>query len=120
MTGFLHSLLSRGLGTADPRPRQIDSTLKNRAAFRKLTDVELRQTFVSAKEITVGVAVAAVAAERVLGLELFPEQIRGALALVDGRIAEMQTGEGKTLAAVPAVAWLARNGKGFNVMKLFV
>ena len=28
-----------------------------------------------------------------------------------GSIAEMQTGEGKTLAAVPAVAWYAREGR---------
>src|SRR5207302_1595253 len=33
-----------------------------------------------------------------------------------GSIAEMQTGEGKTLAAVPAVAWLARARKGVHVM----
>ena len=28
----------------------------------------------------------------------------------------MQTGEGKTLAAVPAIAWYARQGKGVHVM----
>ena len=35
--------------------------------------------------------------------------MHGALALAGGRIVEMQTGEGKTLAAVPAVVWFARS-----------
>ena len=62
------------------------------------------------------IAAAARAAERVLGLKMHDVQLIGALALADGKIAEMQTGEGKTLAAVPAVAWLAREGKGVHVM----
>ena len=37
-------------------------------------------------------------------------QILGALAMAEGKIAEMQTGEGKTLAAVMAVYDLARGG----------
>ena len=61
-------------------------------------------------------AAAAVAASRVLGQEMFDVQLRGALALARGSIAEMQTGEGKTLAAVPAIAWLARERKGVHVM----
>jgi len=62
------------------------------------------------------IAPAAVAAERVLGLKMHDVQLAGSLALADGKIAEMQTGEGKTLAAVPAAAWLAREGKGVHVM----
>ena len=50
------------------------------------------------------------------GLDMFDVQVRGALALADGRIAEMQTGEGKTLAAVPAVVWYARSGDGVHVL----
>jgi preprotein translocase subunit SecA len=42
--------------------------------------------------------------------------LQGALALADGKIAEMQTGEGKTLAAVPTVAWHAMQGKGVHIM----
>jgi preprotein translocase subunit SecA len=48
-------------------------------------------------------AKAAVASERILGLRPHDEQISGALAMTAGAIAEMQTGEGKTLAAVLAV-----------------
>lgn len=61
-------------------------------------------------------ALAAVIAFRVLGLQMFDVQILGALALARGHIAEMQTGEGKTLAAVPAVIWYARQGRGTHVL----
>jgi preprotein translocase subunit SecA len=47
---------------------------------------------------------------------MFDVQVRGALALANGKIAEMQTGEGKTLAAVPAIVWFARQGQGVHVM----
>ena len=61
-------------------------------------------------------AIAAEIAFRVLGLRMFDVQMQGALALTEGRIAEMQTGEGKTLAAVPAVVWYARQGQGVHVL----
>jgi preprotein translocase subunit SecA len=45
-----------------------------------------------------------------------PGWLRGALALARGSIAEMQTGEGKTLTAVPAISWYARQHRGVHVM----
>jgi hypothetical protein len=59
---------------------------------------------------------ASVIASRVLGQEMFEVQLRGALALTLGIIIEMQTGEGKTLAAVPAVACYARENPGVHVI----
>ncbi len=47
---------------------------------------------------------------------MFDVQIVGALALARGNIAEMQTGEGKTLAAVPAIIWYALNRRGVHVL----
>ena len=61
-------------------------------------------------------ALTAVIAERVLGLKMFEVQLSGALVLQRGHIAEMQTGEGKTLAAVPAVIWYALHGRGVHVL----
>jgi len=61
-------------------------------------------------------ALTAVIAERVLGLRMFDVQLSGALVLQRGHIAEMQTGEGKTLAAVPAVIWYALHGRGVHVL----
>ena len=42
--------------------------------------------------------------KRTLGLRHFKEQLIGGMALHDGNIAEMKTGEGKTLVATLAVA----------------
>jgi preprotein translocase subunit SecA len=116
MTGFLHSLLERSLGVANPRPRQIESINRKRAEFSHLDDARLRQSFDAAGELTEVIAATAVAASRVLSLDMFDVQLQGALAMAEGRIAEMQTGEGKTLAAVPAAAWLARTRRGIHVM----
>jgi len=116
MTGFLQSLFERGLGTGNPRPRQIDTINRKRDEYRALSDNELKSAFERATDVTEGVALTAVAASRVLGLNMFDVQLQGALALADGRIAEMQTGEGKTLSAVPAVAWLARGRRGVQVL----
>ncbi len=46
----------------------------------------------------------------------FPVQIMGAIALFEGHIAEMATGEGKTLTAVPAAFLRALVGKGCHVV----
>src|ERR1019366_665014 len=60
--------------------------------------------------------IAAVVSARALGLSMFDVQIWGALALARGKIVEMQTGEGKTLAAVPAIVNYAKEGHGVHVM----
>jgi preprotein translocase subunit SecA len=56
------------------------------------------------------------AARLTLGFTLFPTQVACAEALLEGRIVEMQTGEGKTLAAMPAAAVLAQDGQGVHVL----
>jgi preprotein translocase subunit SecA len=61
-------------------------------------------------------AVAALAVERETGLVLRPNQFIAAAALAFGRVAELATGEGKTLAAIPAVFLLALEGKGVHVV----
>ncbi|MDE6745072.1 MAG: preprotein translocase subunit SecA, partial [Oscillospiraceae bacterium] len=56
------------------------------------------------------------AAWRVLGKKPFPVQIIGAIVLHQGRIAEMKTGEGKTLVACCASYLCALEGKGVHVV----
>ncbi|MDD7429376.1 MAG: preprotein translocase subunit SecA [Oscillospiraceae bacterium] len=56
------------------------------------------------------------AAWRVLGKKPFPVQIVGAIVLQQGRIAEMKTGEGKTLVACCASYLNALEGKGCHVV----
>ena len=61
-------------------------------------------------------AVAREAAKRTLGEFPYPVQIIGSLVLHDGDIAEMRTGEGKTLTATMAVYLNALSGKGVHVV----
>lgn len=64
---------------------------------------ELRNICFGEKEnehITEAFAIAKEAAKRAIGLEAFDVQLMGGLILNDGKIAEMKTGEGKTLVAV--------------------
>ena len=81
-----------------------------------MPDDELRAVSARTRDPVEFMAAAAAAASRILGQEMYDVQLRGALALARGSIAEMQTGEGKTLAAVPAIAWLARQHNGVHVM----
>ena len=95
---------------------QIPLINRRRAELARLNDHELRLAFRSASGVSEVIAVTAVVAARVLHLDMFDVQIQGALALASGKIAEMQTGEGKTLAAVPAIVWYAKAGQGVHVM----
>jgi preprotein translocase subunit SecA len=87
-----------------------------RLEYARLNDDQLRTAASKANQLLPFIAIAAVAASRILGQDMFDVQLRGTLALARGSIAEMQTGEGKTLAAVPAVAWYARQREGVHVM----
>ena len=55
-------------------------------------------------------------ARRELGLAAYPVQLVGALALTEGKVGEMRTGEGKTLVAVFAAAHAALAGRGVHVL----
>jgi preprotein translocase subunit SecA len=61
-------------------------------------------------------ALAREATQRELAMSHYPVQIMGGVALFEGGIAEMQTGEGKTLTAVLPVALRAFVGKGCHVL----
>jgi len=61
-------------------------------------------------------AVCREAAFRILGKKPYPVQIIGAIVLHQGRIAEMKTGEGKTLVACLAAYANSLNGKGVHVV----
>ena len=56
------------------------------------------------------------AAGRVLGMRHFDVQLIGAMVLHEGNVAEMKTGEGKTLVATAAVYLNALTGKGVHVV----
>ena len=112
----MRQLLRSVFGSLDRDRSSIDRINSMRLELARLGDDQLRATASKTDQLVSFIAIAAVAASRVLGQEMFDVQLRGALALARGSIAEMQTGEGKTLAAVPAVAWWARQRQGVHVM----
>jgi preprotein translocase subunit SecA len=102
-----------GLGDRESE-NQLLAIARLRDELSALTDAQLRSR--PKDDLVATFALTAVVAERVLGLRMFDVQILGALALQRGDIAEMQTGEGKTLAAVPAVVWFALQSRGVHVL----
>ena len=112
MRRFLESILAPSRGDR----AEIRRINEMRSRFGNLPDDELRQAALEAEELPRWLAATAVIAARVLGQEMFDVQLHGALALARGSIAEMKTGEGKTLASAPAVAWYARQRQGVHVM----
>ncbi|MEO7142396.1 MAG: hypothetical protein ABI165_02735, partial [Bryobacteraceae bacterium] len=100
----------------DSLAADLETIHRRRGELATLGDAELRIAAVNSRDLLEVVAAAAVVAARLLHLNMFDVQLRGALALAAGQIAEMQTGEGKTLAAVPAVICYAKTGGGVHVM----
>src|ERR1035441_3403839 len=96
--------------TRAPLTRETAGINRFRADFATLDDARLRARFQESEDLLEAIAAVAVVAARVIKLEMFDVQLQGALSLARGHIAEMQTGEGKTLASTPAVAWQAPSG----------
>ncbi len=94
----------------------VDEVRRLQRVYAALDDEGLRETADRAERLPEVVAATAVVASRVLGLDMFDVQLQAALALAGGTIVEMQTGEGKTLAAVPAIVWHARTRQGVHVL----
>ncbi len=80
--------------------------LKNRLAGGETLDDILPEAFATCRE----------AAARVLEMRHFPVQIIGGIILHQGRIAEMKTGEGKTLVATLPAYLNALSGKGVHIV----
>jgi preprotein translocase subunit SecA len=95
---------------------EIAEINRRRANFAGWDDARLRDGFEKTSDLAEAIAIVAVVAARTLHLTMFDVQLQGALALARGKIVEMQTGEGKTLACTPAVAWYARSHNGVHVM----
>ena len=79
---------------------------KERLANGETLDDILPEAFAACRE----------ASWRVLGMKHFPVQILGGIVLHQGRIAEMKTGEGKTLVATLPAYLNALTGKGVHIV----
>jgi len=96
--------------------------------YEKMNDDELKEAFNDLKQsvqngektlddvLVDSFAITREASKRVLKLRHFDVQLTGGMVLHEGRIAEMKTGEGKTLVATLAVALNAMMGRGVHVV----
>ncbi|EGL56109.1 protein export cytoplasm protein SecA ATPase RNA helicasea, SecA [Methylophaga aminisulfidivorans MP] len=90
----------------DPALQAKTQEFKQRLADGQTTDDLLTEAFAVVRE----------ASKRVLGMRHFDVQLIGGMVLNDGKVAEMKTGEGKTLVATLAVYLNALEGKGVHVI----
>lgn len=107
--------------------KQADEIVSLEDEISKLTDTELQNKTIEFKErlkngetlediLIEAFAVAREASFRVIGEKHFYVQILGALAIHYGNIAEMKTGEGKTLTSVLPAYLNALEGKGVHII----
>ena len=129
---MLNSLLTRVFGSRNDRLlRQLQHSVVKinalEAQMEKLSDAELQaKTPVFQQRIAAGesldkllpeaFAVCREASRRVLGMRPYDVQLIGGMVLHLGKIAEMRTGEGKTLVATLPIYLNALEGKGANVV----
>ena len=104
-----------------------DRVLALEEQYKKLTDAELRGMTAKLKArleqgetlddiLPDAFATCREAGDRVLGMRHFPVQIIGGIVLHQGRIAEMKTGEGKTLVATLPAYLNALTGRGVHIV----
>ncbi len=126
------SLLKKIVGSKNDRELKrlgliLDEVNALEPAIKSLSDAELQAKTAYFREkldngaelddiLAESFAVVREAARRTVGMRPFDVQILGGLVLHEGRIAEMKTGEGKTLAATMPVYLNALPGKGTHVV----
>ena len=91
---------------SDEALRAKTGELKQRLSGGETLDDLLPEAFAAIRE----------ASDRVIGLRPYPVQLLGGIVLHQGRIAEMKTGEGKTLVAILPCYLNALTGKGVHVV----
>ncbi|MBF8779564.1 preprotein translocase subunit SecA [Pseudomonas fulva] len=91
---------------SDEQLRGKTAEFKERLAKGETLDQLLPEAFAVARE----------AGKRIMGMRHFDVQLIGGMTLHEGMIAEMRTGEGKTLVATLAVYLNALSGKGVHVV----
>jgi len=102
----INAFESRMQGLSDAELAAQTPALKARAANGESLDALLPEAFATVRE----------AARRVLGMRHFDMQLVGGIVLHNNKIAEMRTGEGKTLMATLPAYLNALSGKGVHVV----
>ena len=94
------------MAKSDEELRDNTRIFKERLTAGETLDDILPEAFATVRE----------AARRTLNMEHFPVQLIGGIVLHQGRIAEMRTGEGKTLVSTAPAYLNALNGKGVHIV----
>lgn len=127
MAGFLNGLFSEEKRELNKLEKMADKVLALEPAISKLSDEDLKHKTIEFRErlangetiddiLYEAFATAREAAYRVINEKPYKVQIMGSLAMNLGDIAEMKTGEGKTLTATMAVYLNALVGQGVHVI----
>ncbi|UFQ98471.1 preprotein translocase subunit SecA [Pseudomonas wenzhouensis] len=102
----VNALEEQMIALSDEQLRGKTEEFKGRLAKGETLDKLLPEAFAVARE----------AGKRVMGMRHFDVQLIGGMTLHEGKIAEMRTGEGKTLVGTLAVYLNALSGKGVHVV----
>ena len=129
---FTMGLFTKLFGTRSEREvkklePQVEAVMALEEPYKKLTDQELRAQTQEFKDryasgetldalLPEAFAVCREAADRVLGMRPYRVQVVGGIVLHQGRIAEMKTGEGKTLVAILPAYLNALAGRGVHIV----
>ena len=129
---FTMGLFTKLFGTRSEREvkklePQVEAVMALEEPYKKLTDQELRAKTQEFKDryasgetldalLPEAFAVCREAADRVLGMRPYRVQVEGGIVLHQGRIAEMKTGEGKTLVAILPAYLNALAGRGVHIV----
>ena len=129
---MLNRLLTSSFGSRNERlvkqlRKEVDQINAMEPALQALSDSELKEKTAAFKGrvdggeslesiLSEAFAVVREASRRVLGLRHYDVQLIGGMVLHRGKIAEMRTGEGKTLVATLPVYLNALSGKGVHVV----
>ena len=127
MANFLSKIFNEDARKIKQIEKRIQPVLDKEEEYKNKSDEELKSMTPALKERLANgetlddiyvdaFATAREAARRVIGEFPYPVQLMGATVMQGGDIAEMKTGEGKTLTSVMAVYLNALEGKGVHVV----
>ncbi len=130
---MLQTFMGKVFGTSNDRELKkyadrVEKINSLESKYESLSDDELKEEFLKLKQsvldkektlnnvLELSFAITREASKRVLGMRHFDVQLIGGMALHEGRIAEMKTGEGKTLVATLAIILNAMEDKGVHLV----
>ena len=130
---MLEALIGKVFGTSNDRElkkylKRVSKINALEEKYKALSDDELKSEFNDLRNsvlddtntlddvLAESFAITREASQRVLNMRHFDVQLIGGIVLHEGRIAEMKTGEGKTLVATLAIVLNAMKGKGVHLV----